>query len=232
LKKPEDEMEQVGDTTAAATDFKPVNEIFIVDDNDEYRELLAAILGLEGFQVTGFAEGVSFLKEAAQRVPVCVFLDVVMPGLSGLEILKRLAAKNFAAPIFLMSARRDSPAVVEAMKNGARDFIEKPFDPYMAVLRVRDAVEIWGRRAARAMTSELQSLQLASGVRLSRMERDVLAQIVGGASNAEVAETLGITKQSVANHRWRITKKLGAKNSPDLVRLVLSKVRPSSDARH
>jgi DNA-binding CsgD family transcriptional regulator len=82
------------------------------------------------------------------------------------------------------------------------------------------------------MTSELQSLQLASGVRLSRMERDVLAQIVGGASNAEVAETLGITKQSVANHRWRITKKLGAKNSPDLVRLVLSKVRPASGARH
>jgi FixJ family two-component response regulator len=91
-------MEQIGSAAVAVTDFKPVNEIFIVDDNDEYRELLAAILGLEGFQVTGFSEGVSILKEAAQRVPVCVFLDVVMPGLSGLEILKRLAAKNFAAP--------------------------------------------------------------------------------------------------------------------------------------
>jgi two-component system, LuxR family, response regulator FixJ len=223
--------DSVGSVAETVEDCKPVNEVFVVDDNEEYRELLVAILSLEGFQVTGFAEGTSFLKEASTRVPVCVFLDVVMPGLSGLDVLKRLAAKNFAAPIFLISARRDSPVVVEAMRNGAQDFIEKPFDPYTAVLRVREAVEIWGRRAAHTMTSELQSLQLYSGVRLTRMERDVLAQIVGGATNAEVAESLGISKQGVANHRWRITRKLGAKNSADLVRRMLAKMRPPSDAR-
>src|SRR6202158_1627667 len=142
----------VGSVAETVEDCKPVNEVFVVDDNEEYRELLVAILSLEGFQVTGFPEGTSFLKEASTRVPVCVFLDVVMPGLSGLEILKRLAAKSFPAPIFLISARRDSPAVVEAMKNGAQDFIEKPFDPYTAVLLVREAVEIWGRRAAHEKT--------------------------------------------------------------------------------
>src|SRR6202521_1746939 len=224
-------VDSVGTVAGTVEDCKPVNEVFVVDDNEEYRELLVAILSLEGFQVTGFPEGTSFLKEASTRVPVCVFLDVVMPGLSGLDVLKRLAAENFAAPIFLISARRDSPVVVEAIKNGAHDFIEKPFDPYTAVLRVRDAVEIWGRRAANAMTSELQSLHLHGGVRLSRMERDVLAQIVAGATNAEAAKTLGISKQGVANHRWRVTKKLGAKNSADLVRRVLSKVRPASDIR-
>lgn len=215
----------------SATEFKPVNEIFVVDDNQEYRELLSAILELEGFAVTGFPEGASFLKETASRVPVCVFLDVVMPGPSGLEILKKLNAKNYAAPIFLISARRDSPAVVEAMKNGAHDFIEKPFDPYTAVLRVREAVELWGRRAAGLRSPDLHAAETDFGVRLSRTEREVLAQIVAGAANAEAAAALGITKQSVANHRWRITRKLGAKNSADLVRLVLSKARPRSLTR-
>jgi two-component system response regulator FixJ len=212
-------------------DFKPVNEIFVVDDNEEYRELLSAILSLEGYRVTGFPEGATFLKEASSRVPVCVFLDVVMPGPSGLEILKKLNARNFEAPIFLISARRDSPAVVEAMKNGAQDFIEKPFDPYTAVLRVRDAVELWGRRAAGPRAPELHAVEFDSGVHLSRAEREVLAQIVSGAANVEVAEALGISKQSVANHRWRITRKLGAKNSADLVRLVMSKARPRSSLR-
>src|ERR1700736_90295 len=161
-------LESVGGVTENLQDFKPVNEIFIVDDNEEYSELLAAVLELEGFQVTVFPEGNSFLKEASTRVPVCVFLDVIMPGLSGLDVLKKLNARNYASPIFLISARRDSPAVVEGMKNGAQDFIEKPFDPYTAVLRVRDAVEIWGRRAAHTMTSDIQSLQLYSGVRLTR----------------------------------------------------------------
>jgi two-component system response regulator FixJ len=216
-------LESVGGVPQDLPDFKPVNEIFIVDDNEEYSELLAAILELEGFQVTIFPDGTSFLKEASTRTPVCVFLDVMMPGPSGLDVLKKLNAKSYAAPIFLISARRDSPAVVEAMKNGAQDFIEKPFDPYTAVLLVRDAVEIWGKRAASAMTPEAPILRLDTGVRLSRMERDVLAHVVAGAANSEVAAALNISKQSVANHRWRITKKLGAKNSADLVRMVLSK---------
>jgi two-component system, LuxR family, response regulator FixJ len=203
---------------------KPVNEIFVVDDNDEYRELLSTILSLEGFQVTGFSEGASFLREAGVRTPVCVFLDIVMPGLSGLEVLKKLAARNYAAPVFLISARRDSPVVVEAMRNGAKDFIEKPFDPYTAVLRVREAVELWGRRAANR-GADLHALALDAGVRLSYMEREVLAHIVAGASNGEIAERLGLNKKSAANHRWRIIKKLGAKNPADLVRRMLTKPR-------
>ena len=216
-------LECVVGVTERLQAFRPVNEIFIVDDNEEYRELLAAILELEGFQVTVFPEGTSFLREAFSRVPVCVFLDVVMPGPSGLDILKKLNARNYEAPIFLISAKRDSPVVVQAMKNGAQDFIEKPFDPYTAVLRVRDAVEIWGRRAADAMAPAVRSPRFDDGVSLSPAERAVLTHIVAGAANAEIAEALGISKQSVANHRWRITKEIGAKNSADLVRIVLSK---------
>jgi two-component system, LuxR family, response regulator FixJ len=200
----------------------PAKEIFIIDDNDEYRELLSAILTLEGFRVTGFANGTSFLREAASRTPVCIFLDVVMPGPSGLDVLKKLKAERNAAPVFLISARRDSPTVVEAMRNGARDFIEKPFDPYTAVLRVRDAVELWDRRAEKASKLQRQLLQFDVGWKLSGTEREVLGRIVAGASNAEIAQTLNLGRQSVANHRWRITRKLGARNSADLVRLVLA----------
>jgi FixJ family two-component response regulator len=195
-------------------------EIFIVDDNEEYRELLAAILELEGFEVTGFSDGMSFLENATSRVPVCVFLDVILPGRSGLDILKTLIARKFVAPIFMISARRDNRVIVEAIKSGARDFIEKPFDPYTAVLRVRDAVELWGRRAADAMAPRQQFVQYVPGVKFSHMERAVLLQIIAGGTNAEVAASLGIGKQSVANHRWRVTRKCGAKNSADLARIM------------
>jgi two-component system response regulator FixJ len=215
-------LESIANVPNAAQALKPADEIFIVDDNEDYRDLLSAILSLEGYQVTSFPDGASFLQEASSRVPVCVFLDIVMPGLSGLEVLKKLTAKNYAAPIFLISARHDSPAVVEGMKNGARDFIEKPFDPYTAVLRVRDAVEFWAGQADVAVPDR-PSFEFDVGVRLSPMERDVLAQIIGGAANAEVAEALGISKATVANYRCNLTKKLGAKNSADLVRILLSK---------
>jgi two-component system response regulator FixJ len=220
----------IGSITMNLQGLDPVKEIFIVDDNEEYRELLAAVLELEGFRVTVFPEGASFLKEASSRVPVCVFLDVVMPGPSGLDVLKQLKAKGFTAPIYMISARRDGASVVEGMKNGALDFIEKPFDPYTAVLRVRDAVEIWSRRAASAKAADTPFLRFHGSIRLSHMEREVLAHVVAGGANADIAEALGINKQSVANHRWRVTKKFGAKNSADLVRIVMSKspsgVRP------
>ena len=219
-----------GEVENSSDTIHPANEIFVVDDNEEYRGLLAAVLELEGFQITTFPEGTSFLKEAASRVPVCVFLDVVMPGPSGLEVLKILDAKAYAAPIFLISARPNSRAIVEAMRSGARDFIEKPFDPYTAVLRVRDAVDIWARRASRAKAPRLPALHLPKGIHLSQMEHEVLAYIVAGAPNGEVAEALDITRQSVANHRWRITKKLGARSSADLVRIVLSKSQAQSAA--
>jgi DNA-binding CsgD family transcriptional regulator len=95
---------------------------------------------------------------------------------------------------------------------------------------VRDAVEIWARRASHAKAPRLPALRLPNGVRLSHMEQEVLAFIVAGAPNAEVAEALDITRQSVANHRWRITKKLGAGSSTDLVRIVLCKSQAQSAA--
>ncbi|MGP0090644.1 MAG: response regulator transcription factor [Xanthobacteraceae bacterium] len=208
---------------AASNALRPVSEIFVVDDNEDWREILAAVLELEGYRVTGFSEGQSFLKEAARRTPICVFLDVVMPGPSGLELLRELNETAYAAPIFLVSARADAPVVIEGLSNGARDFIEKPFDPYTAVLLVRDAVDIWTRRAERGIDRAPQSAGSVGDVRLTHREARMLAQFVAGASNAAVAKNLDINKLVVANCRYRIMRKLGAESSADLARIALEK---------
>src|SRR3974390_1574582 len=121
---------QAGATHEQHSHAKHDGEIIIVDDDDNMRDLLATILSLEGFPITTFADGETFLRKAGAQTPVCLFLDVVMPGRSGLDILKELHARGYAAPVYLISARDESPTVVDAFRSGARDFLAKPFDPY------------------------------------------------------------------------------------------------------
>ncbi len=137
--------------------IEPAREIFVVDDNDEYRDILSMILALEGHHVTGLSGGEALLDETLKRTPICIFLDIVMPGLSGIDVLRKLREGRSPTPIFLMSGRCDLPTMIEATRNGATDFIEKPFDPYMAVLRVRDAVEMWQRRLERKQPSGIST---------------------------------------------------------------------------
>ena len=127
-------------------DLRPTNEVFVVDDDENMRDLLAASLAPNGFSVTGFSDGESFMKEANARVPICVFLDIVMPGRSGLEILKELSVRRYWAPVFLISACDDTPMVVEGIKTGAHNYLTKPFDHEAPALRVRDAIEVWAQR--------------------------------------------------------------------------------------
>jgi two-component system, LuxR family, response regulator FixJ len=156
-------------------DLKPASEIFIVDDDQDMRDVLAATLEPEGFPVTSFEDGESFLKAASTRVPICVFLDVVMPKRSGLEILKELRARQYCAPIVLISARDDAPMIVEAMKNGAHDYISKPFDRFAPARRVRDAVEVWSCRAQERTALELRPVEDGEWFLLTPGERDMLA---------------------------------------------------------
>src|SRR3984957_16560209 len=145
---------------------RPVSEIFVVDDDENIRDLLAATLAPEGFPVMGFEDGDSFLRAASTRIPICVFLDVVMPKRSGLEVLKELRARQFWTPIFLISARDDTQMVVEAMKNGAHDYIRKPFDRFAPALRVRDAIEVWSCRSQTGSTQDILADETWEWVRL------------------------------------------------------------------
>jgi len=196
-------------------------ELFIVDDDVSVRDLLAAVFTVEGYQVTRFAEGDSFLAAARTQTPACVLLDVHMPGRSGLDILRDIDAQRFGAPIFIISAQAEIPTAVEAIRKGAFDFIEKPFDPDAVVARVRSAIAGFARRNG-GPPVDPRLLNIACGERLTPRERDVLAQIANGASNKEAGRQLGISPRTIEVHRARIMEKLGARNTADLVRIVLT----------
>jgi FixJ family two-component response regulator len=197
------------------------SELFIVDDDASVRDALSLVFTIEGFRVMRFAEGESFLAEARTRTPACVLLDVNMPGRSGLDILRAIDAQHYEAPIFIISAQGDIPTAVDAIRNGAFDFIEKPFEPQAVVARVCAAVEAWSRRRHNG-GSRHSMLKLSGCDRLTPREREVLAQIAGGASNKEAGRQLGISPRTIEVHRARIMEKLGAKNAADLVRIVLT----------
>jgi two-component system response regulator FixJ len=197
-------------------------EIFIVDDDPAVRDALSVVFSLEGYHVSGYADGNSFLTAARARPPACIILDVHMPGRSGLDILKELNAQNYAAPIFIISGQGDIPMAVEAIRSGALDFIEKPFDADTVVARVRDAVAAWAKRETTAEANEFLAASFPGRGLLTPREREVLEQIAAGASNKEAGRLLGISPRTIEVHRARIMEKLGAKNAADLVRIVLS----------
>jgi FixJ family two-component response regulator len=205
---------------------KPTNEeVFVVDDDSMVLNALTIMLSRAGYQVTGFADGASFLAAAKSRTPICVILDVHMPGRSGLDILRELNAQQYPAPIFMISGLGDIPMAVEAIKNGAFDFIEKPFDASTVVTRVREAVEAWSRRVRREDGGDALPKAFPGHDMLTSRERDVLGQIAGGSSNKQAGRELGISPRTIEVHRARIMEKLGAKNAADLVRIVLSEGR-------
>jgi two-component system, LuxR family, response regulator FixJ len=197
-----------------------MTEVFIVDDDHLVREALSIVLVDAGFRVTVFADGESFLDVARSRTPSCVLIDVQLPDCSGLELLRTLNARRYRAPIFVISGRGDIPTALEAVRNGALDFIEKPFDPAMMVIRIRDAIKTWQslRRDDGILTRDFHGHD-----RLTARERDVLERIARGASNKETGGDLGISFRTVELHRARIMDKVGAKNAADLMRIVLGR---------
>src|ERR1700752_1042075 len=121
-------------------------EVFVVDDDPMVLNALTVFLTREGYQVAAFSDGASFLEAARSRTPICIILDVQMPGQTGIDLLKALKAEDYPAPIFIVSGSGDIPTAVEAIKSGAFDFIEKPVKASTVVTRVREAVDAWSRR--------------------------------------------------------------------------------------
>jgi len=193
-------------------------EVFVVDDDPMVLNALTVFLTREGYQVAGFSDGASFLDAAKSRTPICVILDVQMPGLTGIDLLKALKAEDYPAPVFIVSGSGDIPTAVEAIKNGAFDFIEKPVKASTVVTRVREAVDAWSRRRGNGNLPHA----FPGHDQLTSRERDVLGQIANGSSNKQAGRELGISPRTIEVHRARIMEKLGARNAADLMRIVLS----------
>ena len=197
-----------------------MSEVFIVDDDPSVRAALAIVLGAEGYSVTGFPDGESFLAAARSSIPGCVLIDVHLPGCSGIELLKKIDAPHYPAPVLVISGLGDIPTAVEAIRNGALDFIEKPFEPAAVVARVQDAMRAFERLDG---SDGLLARDFPGNERLTAREREVLGRIAEGASNKEAGRELGISPRTIEVHRARIMEKLGAKNAADLMRIVLGK---------
>lgn len=200
----------------------PTAEIFIVDDDPLVRGTLTAVFSASNFNVMCFADGAALLDETRTRTPACIILDVHIPGDSGLDILKHLNAQDYPAPIFIMSGKGDISMAVQAIKNGALDFIEKPFRGSAVVAQVQEAIDAFTRRP-KDSESNAADFHFPGREPLSRREREVLALIVKGASNKEAGRQLGISPRTIEDHRARIMTKLGARNAADLIRIVLNR---------
>jgi two-component system response regulator FixJ len=201
------------------------NEVFIVDDDPTVRDVLSEVFAQAGYRAISFVDGASFITAARERIPACVILDIYMPDRSGLEILKDLDAPNYPAPIFIASGRGDIPTAVEAIKNGAFDFVEKRLDASALVARVRDAVETRAKLRQKGDGFDSKSFSFPGSDLLTPREREVLALIAASATNKEAALNLGISQRTVEIHRAHIMNKLGAKNSVDLARKVMGQER-------
>lgn len=203
-----------------------------MDSDAATRETLSMILQKEGYDVICFADGAALLSLAKARIPVCIFLEVTIPGKAGIDTLKRLRAQNHQVPVFAVSGRADIPTAVDAIRNGAVDFIEKPFLGIEIVERVNEAVGIRPPSPDEETSSRIRALSLPGCPALTLREQQVLAKIAAGASNKEAARQLGLSARTVEDHRASIMRKIGVKNAADLMRRVFSEQRNSTALDH
>jgi two-component system response regulator FixJ len=198
--------------------------VFVVDDDADIRDSMRLLLEVAGLKVRNYTSARQFLDEGAPRQG-CLVADIRMPDMSGLELQEEVAKRHLDLPVIIMTGHGDVPLAVRAMKAGAVDFLEKPFDDERMLASVRRALEIGSRVRSRNAEAVAAKNLLAS---LTPRERGVLDKLVQGRSNKVVAYELGISPRTVEIHRAHIMGKMDASSLSDLVRLVLAAEQASN----
>ncbi len=193
-------------------------QVYIVDDDPDMRDSLRWLMKTVGILAQTFASAAEFLRDFTPKGPGCVILDVRMPGTSGLDLFEQLVARGEGMPVIFITAHADVPMAVRAMKSGAVEFVEKPFNRQTLLDKVQRAIkddsERLGRMAARAhLAGRFQ--------RLTDKEREVLELIKEGRPNKEIASHLRITPRAVELRRSSLMRKLGARSLIELLRLTV-----------
>ncbi|NNE42790.1 MAG: response regulator transcription factor [Gemmatimonadetes bacterium] len=191
--------------------------VYIVDDDDAIRESLDLLIRSAGLKTASFPTAQQFLDGHDPERPGCVVLDLRMPGINGLELQERMVADKSCLSIIFVTGHGDVPAAVSALRSGAIDFIQKPFDDQELLDRIQEALE--ANRGALAARSDGRTL----GERLDRLtprEREVMGRIVSGQANKAVAYDLELSERTVEIHRSRVMKKMEAESLAQLVQMV------------
>ena len=204
---------------------KPI--VFVVDDDAWVRESLETLIQDEGWRSETFATAQEFLDRPRAFTPSCLVLDISLPGLNGLELQKRLAERT-DMPIIFITGHGDIPMSVGAMKAGAVEFLTKPFNDEVLLTAIRQALE--RSRLALAREAEMQELRdhYAS---LTPRERDVMALVVSGLLNKQIAGDLGIAESTVKAHRGQVMQKMKANSVADLVKMT-ARLHQSAATNH
>lgn len=192
--------------------------ILIVDDDAAIRDSLRMMLEMAGYTVRDFASAQALLSDGDLRAG-CMIVDVRMPGMGGLELQEELVRRKASIPVIVVTGHADVPLAVRAMRAGAVDFVEKPFDQERMLQSVADALAAGQRAQSRAAEAQ-EARDLLS--LLTPREREILDQLVKGHANKVVAHQLGISPRTVEIHRASIMEKLHARNLSNVVRTALA----------
>ncbi len=205
--------------TQLTTPLKTQPTVYIVDDDQATRKSLRWLVETLGVSVQTFHSGASFLDSYDPVQPGCLVLDVMMAGMSGLELQRELNARKIEIPVIVLTGYGDVPTAVVALKNGAIEFLEKPFDGEVLLEQVRKALELDSSRRRERDAGDVIRQRLA---RLTPREREILKMVVDGLSSKEIATKLGVSFKTVEAHRAKVMKKMEAKSVAQLVKMVVS----------
>ena len=196
--------------------------VYVVDDDPALRESLGYLLQSEGLKVRAFEGARQFLAEYDRDARGCLVVDVRMPEMSGLQLQEHLAAEGSTLPIIVITGHGDVPMAVKALKNGALDFIEKPFADQQLLDRVHEALDVERRLYGERATREDLLRRLN---RLTKREREVMTGVADGKANKVIAEELGLSPKTVEVHRARLMQKLEVDSLAQLMRFAILRER-------
>lgn len=193
--------------------------VHLVDDDEAIRRSAGFMLKTSGFHVRTYESGVELLKAAPDLEPGCILLDIRMPGMDGLEVQESLKSRGVALPVIIMTGHGDVSLAVQAMKAGAVDFIEKPFEKAVLLSAIDQGIERLNRSSANRERADEAAVKLQA---LTPRERDVLDGLARGLPNKTIAYDLGISPRTVEIHRANLMTKLEVRSLSEALRLAFA----------
>jgi FixJ family two-component response regulator len=192
--------------------------VFIVDDDDAVRDSLGLLMKSVGLKARVFDSAESFMENYKPADTGCLVLDIRMPGMSGIELQRELSNRKWELPIIFITAHGDIPMAVEAVRNGALDFVQKPFDDKELVGKIEKALS----ESQQRQEDDLERAEIRRRAStLTAREQEVMSQVVQGKANKVIAGDLGVSQRTVEIHRARVMEKMQAGSLAHLVRMVL-----------